>query len=167
MPPSGGRSASCASGPPPRPRSAPAGSERASPVRGRSGSGAPEGCCDSIASGSPARTPARRRAHARRRRGRSRPGTHARRRGPRARSGQRPRARSRAAGPSAAQGPTVLALVVLAVLATADRLPPPFVVPIPLHGPLQPLAKPEARLPAELVTELLAAQRVAAVGGRP
>src|ERR1044072_9217321 len=60
----------------------------------------------------------------------------------------------------------VLLLVVLAVLAGADRAPPLLVVAVPLHGPLQPLGEVDLRLPAELVAELLGGERVAAVVAR-
>ena len=43
----------------------------------------------------------------------------------------------------------VLALVVLAVLARADRPPPPLVVAIPLDGALDPVVEADRRLPAE------------------
>src|SRR5690606_19745156 len=59
----------------------------------------------------------------------------------------------------------VLALVVLAVLAGADRLPPPGVVAVPLHRPLEPLVEADARPPAERL-DLVGAQRVAEVVAR-
>ena len=61
------------------------------------------------------------------------------------------------------QRAAVLALVVLAVLARADRLPPPLVVAVPGDRALEALVEAHLRAPAELVAELLRAQRVAAV----
>ena len=57
----------------------------------------------------------------------------------------------------------VLLLVVLAVLAGADRAPPLLVVAIPGHGLLEALGEVDLRLPAELLAELLGGERVAAV----
>src|SRR5581483_7896374 len=109
----------------------------------------------------PARPACRCRARATARRGRSRPGSRARRRAPPARSGPGPRASSRGAPPSAERAP-VLALVVLAVLARADRPPPPLVLAVPLDGPAQALLEEHLRRPAERLGPL-GGQRVAAV----
>src|SRR4051794_19712313 len=59
----------------------------------------------------------------------------------------RPRARTARALPG--ELAAVLALVVLAVLAGADRLPPPLVVAVPLHGLLEALREAPRGLPAE------------------
>src|SRR4051795_2251778 len=69
----------------------------------------------------------------------------------------RPRPRRRLA-----QRAPVVALVVLAVLARADGLPPPGVVAVPGDGLLQALLEAHLRRPAERAG-LLGAQRVAAV----
>src|SRR6185437_8165062 len=55
---------------------------------------------------------------------------------------RRPRARVRAGRRrSSLQRPPVVPLVVVAVLPAADRGPPPLVLAVPVHGPLQPLFK--------------------------
>src|SRR4051794_41489288 len=78
----------------------------------------------------------------------------------------RPRRHDRAGEPPAlAQRAPVVALVVLAVLARADRLPPPGVVAVPGDGLLQALLEADLRRPAQRAG-LLGAQRVAAGGGR-
>src|SRR4051794_41893344 len=59
----------------------------------------------------------------------------------------------------------VLALVVVAVRAGADRLPPPPVVAIPRHGPFQAFLEAHLRPPAEPL-DLLGAERVTAVVAR-
>src|SRR4051812_33547810 len=56
----------------------------------------------------------------------------------------------------------VLAFVVVAVRAGADRLPPPLVVAVPLHSLLEALGEATGRFPAELA-DLGARERVAAV----
>src|SRR3954452_10144398 len=56
----------------------------------------------------------------------------------------------------------VLALVVGAVFAGADRRPPLLVLAVPVHGPLDPLVESDGRLPAERF-EARRGQRVAAV----
>src|SRR5918993_1836181 len=68
-------------------------------------------------------------------------------------------------GPGLAQRTSVLALVVRAVVARADRLPPGGVLAVPGDGPLEALVEAHARLPAQ-PARLLGAQGVAAVGGR-
>src|SRR4051794_33029321 len=62
-----------------------------------------------------------------------------------------------------AERAAVLALVVLAIGAASDRLPPPLVVAVPLHGPLESLGEVHPRLPAELRADLLRPERVPAV----
>src|SRR5687767_10434086 len=64
------------------------------------------------------------------------------------------------AGGLGAQLLSVLALVVLAILARADRLPPPGVVPVPLDGGRDAVAKSDLGLPAQLGRRLLGAQGV-------
>src|SRR5664280_3419309 len=61
---------------------------------------------------------------------------------------------------------SVLALVVGAVVARADRLPPPRVVAIPRDRLLQALGEAHLRLPAERA-DLVRGQRVAAVVAGP
>src|SRR4051812_17183117 len=61
-----------------------------------------------------------------------------------------------------AQGPPVLALVVLAVLAGADRPPPPLVLAIPLDGPAQALLEEDLGLPADRPRPV-GGERVAAI----
>src|SRR4051794_25173701 len=63
---------------------------------------------------------------------------------------------------SAGELAAVLALVVLAILAGADRLPPPGVVAVPVDRLLEALGEAPRRLPAELA-DLRARERVAAV----
>ena len=65
-----------------------------------------------------------------------------------------------------AQRAAVLALVVRAVVAGADRRPPVGVVPVPVHRPLEALVEAHLRLPAERA-DLLGAERVAAVVAGP
>src|SRR5687767_12338860 len=57
----------------------------------------------------------------------------------------------------------VVPLVVLAVLAGADRRPPVLVVAVPVHRARQPVLEADLGLPAELVAELRRAERVALV----
>src|SRR3954452_1275457 len=66
------------------------------------------------------------------------------------------------AGGRLTQRPPVLALVVGAVVARADRLPPPLVVAVPVDRAPQAVGEAHLRLPAE-GADLLGAQRVAAV----
>src|SRR5206468_3266942 len=94
-------------------------------------------------------------------RGRPRRGSRARRRAPSARSGRRPRSRWGGAG-SSLQCLPVLALVVLAVLAGPDRLPPPLVVAVPAHRLLDALVEADRGLPTQGL-EPLGGERVAAV----
>src|SRR3954469_1999409 len=61
------------------------------------------------------------------------------------------------------QRAAVLTLVVLAVLARADRAPPVLVVAVPVDGPPQALGKAPLGLPAQLLADLVRAERVAAV----
>src|ERR1044071_8032742 len=61
---------------------------------------------------------------------------------------------------------TVLALIVRAVVAGADRFPPPAVVAVPAHRPLEPVGEPPLRLPAER-PRLLGAEGVATVVAGP
>src|SRR4051812_37543442 len=49
-----------------------------------------------------------------------------------------------------AERAAVLTLVVLAIGAAPDRLPPPLVVAVPIHGPLESLGEVHPRLPTEL-----------------
>src|SRR5262249_26342625 len=65
-----------------------------------------------------------------------------------------------------AERTTVLALVVLAVIARTDRLPPPRAVAVPGDRLLQALGEAHLRLPAERA-QLLGGERVAAVVARP
>ena len=58
----------------------------------------------------------------------------------------------------------VLLLVVLAVLAGADRLPPLLVLAVPVDGPLEALGEVDLRLPAQLAAS--ASPRRASSGGR-
>src|SRR5829696_1273285 len=79
---------------------------------------------------------------------------------------------SRAGGASgtpltlASQPAPVLAFVVVAVLARADRPPPPLVAAVPVDGLLVPVVELRLRLPAQLGLDLLRRQRVAAVVAR-
>ena len=66
----------------------------------------------------------------------------------------------------AAELRAVLALVVLAVLAGADRPPPVLVVPVPGDGPLDPLVEADRGPPAEPLGAL-GGERVAAVVAEP
>src|SRR3954463_14842253 len=66
---------------------------------------------------------------------------------------------------SAREPAPILALVILAVLARADRRPPPLVVAIPLDRLVQPLGYPPRGLPAELA-HLGAGERVTTVVAR-
>src|SRR5262245_6014099 len=61
---------------------------------------------------------------------------------------------------------SVLALVVVAVLVRADRLPPPGVVAIPLDYRSQSLLEPDLGHPAE-IGRFLRGERVAAVVAQP
>src|SRR4029077_1503424 len=81
-------------------------------------------------------------------------------------AGRRRRASS-PAGAASAQRFAVLALVVLAILAGADRPPPLLVLAVPLHGALEALGEVNLRLPTELAAQLLGGERVAAVVARP
>src|SRR3954453_23325309 len=65
-----------------------------------------------------------------------------------------------------AKFPAVLALVVLAIGARADRLPPAGVLLVPRDGLLESLVEGHLRQPAELA-DLLAGERVAAVVPEP
>src|SRR5215213_1231584 len=69
-----------------------------------------------------------------------------------------PRAHRRACALS--ERAPVLALVVLAVVAGADRLPPPGVLAVPGDGLIEPLGEVHLRLPAER-SQLLGGERVA------
>src|SRR6185312_9961453 len=60
------------------------------------------------------------------------------------------------------QRAAVLALVIRAIVARADRLPPPRVVAVPVDRALQAVGEAHLRLPAE-GADLLGAQGVAAV----
>ena len=83
----------------------------------------------------------------------------------RARAGRAPSSSvsSRVGHQTRAECGPVLALVVLAVLAGADRLPPPLVVAIPVDGALDALVEADRRLPAE---RLGLARTRASSGGR-
>ena len=72
------------------------------------------------------------------------------------------RTRRNLSGRLLAQRAAVLALVVRAVVAGADRLPPGAVVAVPGDGALEALGEAHLRLPAERA-DLLGAERVAAV----
>src|SRR5262249_54664845 len=159
------RWASPAAGPPPRPRFVRPGSARASP--GRAAGGGLGGPWTRSGCGCPARNRRPPRGHAAHPPGRSRRRTPGRPREPWARSGQGRRSWSGGGG-SSFQRLAVLALVVLAVLARADRLPPPLAVAIPVHGPLDALGEIRGGLPAEL-PQPVGGQGVAAVvpGGGP
>src|SRR4051794_13986636 len=61
------------------------------------------------------------------------------------------------------QLPAVVLLVVVPVLAGADRGPPVLVVAVPVDGPGEAVLEAHPRLPAELRAELVRAERVAAV----
>src|SRR6201996_2109081 len=67
------------------------------------------------------------------------------------------------ARPALAERFAVLAFVVLAVLAGADRPPPVLVLAVPVDGARDPLVEVDLRLPAELGLQLLRGERVAAV----
>src|SRR3954468_5684042 len=60
-----------------------------------------------------------------------------------------------------------MALVVGAVLAAPDRLPPPVVLAVPVHRALEALVEADPGPPAELGAELLGRERVAAGVARP
>src|SRR5215218_9040665 len=64
---------------------------------------------------------------------------------------------------SSAQGAPVVLLVVVAVLPGADRGPPVLVVAVPADRAREAVVEADARLPAELVAQLVRAERVAAV----
>ena len=70
--------------------------------------------------------------------------------------------RATATGRLDLQRASVVAFVVLAVRARADRLPPPLVLAIPRNRPRQPLLKPHPRPPPK-PTQLLRRQRIPAV----
>ena len=67
---------------------------------------------------------------------------------------------------SSLQRAAVMALVVLAVRARADRLPPPGVVAVPLDRAREPVVEPRPRPPAQ-AGELVGGERVAAVVAGP
>src|SRR5438874_12588868 len=70
-----------------------------------------------------------------------------------------PRSRTSAPGDQLAAPPSplplersaVLSLVIVAIFACADRLPPPVVVPIPADRPCQPLLQADPRPPSEVL----------------
>src|SRR3954468_18038638 len=64
---------------------------------------------------------------------------------------------------SVGQRAPVLALVVLAVLAGADRPPPPLVVPVPVDRAGQAVVPLHLWRPAQLALQLVRGQRIAAV----
>src|SRR5215210_2851526 len=66
-------------------------------------------------------------------------------------------------GALAAESPPVVALVVGAIVAGADRPPPVLVLAVPVDGALQAVGEAHLRLPAQLPAQLLRGQGVAAV----
>src|SRR5205823_3233374 len=67
---------------------------------------------------------------------------------------------------SGLERPPVMTLVVGAVVARADRLPPPLVPLVPAHGSLETVVEAHGGLPAK-PSQLLRGQRVAAVVAGP
>ena len=149
-PPTGRRSPIRGAGRRRRRRCFPARIAPASPGPGSSGNGCRAGCCGherewlcwTKGTSIPARGPVTRP-------GRSRPGTPGSRRGPPARAAPTPSSLVCKALRHQLEGLAVLAQVVVAVLARAQRPPPLLVVAIPVDGPLDALLEGDRRLPAE------------------